>query len=136
MDIFKRFIIRTGGELTQLYLQSGVLLIACVFQKFIKVSVIKFDFDPLYCVSLPGYTWQCGLKYTGIKLQTLQDTDMIWFLENNFRGGLSSVLCDRYVKSDEKKKISYMDANDLYGHSMSQPLTLDGIEKWHDHPDL
>ena len=29
-----------------------------------------------------------------------------------------------------------MDATNLYGHSMSQPLPYDGIEMWHGHPDL
>ena len=29
---------------------------------------------------------------------------------------------DRYVKSDENKKINYIDANNIYRHSMSQPL--------------
>ena len=32
---------------------------------------------------------------------------------------------DQYVKSDELKKIIYIDANNLYGHSMSQPLPYD-----------
>ena len=76
----------------------------------------------MYCVGLPGYTWECGLKYTGINLHTLQDKDLILTLENNIRGGISSVMGDRYVKSDENKKILYMDATNLYGHSMSQPL--------------
>ena len=60
-------------ELTQHYLKSDVLLLGCVFEKFIKVSFDEFDINPLYCVSLPGYIWQCGLKCTGITLQTLQD---------------------------------------------------------------
>ena len=76
-EIIKKFNIKNGEELTEIYLKSDVLLLACVFEKFIKVSVNKFDINPLYCVSLPGYTWQCGLKYTGINLQTLQDKDMI-----------------------------------------------------------
>ena len=78
-----------------------------------------FGINPLYCVSLPGCTWQCGLKYTGINLQTLQDKDMFLLLENNIRGGVSSVMEDRAVKSDDNKKILYIDANSLYGHSMS-----------------
>ena len=53
------------------------MLLACVFEKFIKVSVNEFGIDPLYCVSLPGYTWQCGLNYTRINLQTPQDKDLI-----------------------------------------------------------
>ena len=55
-------------------------------------------------MSLPGYTYQCALKYTTIKLQTLQDKDLILLIENNIRGGISSVMGDRYVKSDEKKR--------------------------------
>ena len=82
----------------------------------------------MYCVSLPGYTWQCGLKYTDIRLQTLQDKDMILLLENNRRGGISSVIDDRYFKSDENEKILDIDAINLYGHSMSQPLHYDGIK--------
>ena len=127
-DIIKRFNSKNGEELTDIYLKSDVLLLACVFEKFIKVSINEFDINPLYCVSLPGYTWQCGLKYTGINLQTLQDKDMILLLENNIRGSISSVMGDRYVRSDENKKILYIDANNLYGHSMSQPLLYDEIK--------
>ena len=109
-------------------MKSDVLLLACVFEKFIKVSVGEFDINPLYCVSLPGYTRQCGLKYTGINLQTLQDKDMILLLENIIRGGISSVMGNRYVQSDENKKILYIDANNLYGHSMSELLPYDEIK--------
>ena len=128
MNIIKKFNIKNGEDLTEICLKSDVLLLACVSEKFIKVSVNEFDINPLYCVSLPGYTWQCGLKYTGIKLQTLQDKDMILLIENNKRGGISSVMGNRYVKSNENKKILYIDANILYGHSMSEPVPYDEIK--------
>ena len=128
MDIIERFNIKNGEELTEIYLNSDVLLLACVFEKFIKVSINKTKINLLYCISLPGYTWQCGLKYTGVNFQTLQDKDMILLLENNIRGGISSVMGDRYIKSDDNKKILYIDANNLYGHSMSQYLPYDEIK--------
>ena len=53
---------------------------------------------------------------------------MILLLENNIRGGISSVMGDRYVRSDENKKILYIDANNLYGHSMSELLPYDEIK--------
>ena len=59
-QIIKLFNIKNGGELTEIYLKSDVLLLACVFEKFIKVSVNEFDINPLYCVSLPGYTREFG----------------------------------------------------------------------------
>ena len=71
-EIIKKFNIKDGKELTELYCKSDVLLLTGVFEKFIKVSQIEFGISPLYFVSLPGYTWACGLKYTNIRLQTLQ----------------------------------------------------------------
>ena len=68
------------------------------------------------------------MKYTNIKLQTLQDKELIVALENNNRGGISLVMGDGYVKSDDNKKNLYIDANNLYGHSMSQPLPYDEIK--------
>ena len=96
-EFIKIFNIKNVQELKYLYLKSDVLLLICVFAKFIKVSVNEFGINPLYCVSLPGYTWECSLKKSGINLQTLQDKDMILTLENNIRGGISSVMGDRYV---------------------------------------
>ena len=43
---------------------------------------------------------------------------------------------ERHVKPDRNKKIIYMDATDLYGHSMIKPLPYDEIEMWHGHPEL
>ena len=90
----------------------------------------------MYCASLPRYTWECGLKYTGTNLQTLQDKDLILTLENKIPGGISSFMGDRYVKSSDTKKILYQDCTNLYGHSMSQPLLYDEIEKWLGDPGL
>ena len=68
--------------------------------KFVKVSTEEYGISPLYCVSLPGYTYQCALKNTDFKLQTLQDKDLILLIENFIRGGISSVMGDRYVRSE------------------------------------
>ena len=103
------------------------MLLTCVFEKSIKVSEYKFGIILLYFVSLPGYTWVCGLKYTNIKLQTLQDKEMILLLENGILVGVSGVMGDRYVKSDDNKNIVYVDANNLYGFGMSQHLPYDNI---------
>ena len=69
-EIIKLFNIKDGEELTKLYCKSDVILLADVFEKFVKVSKEEYGINPLYCVSLPSYTYQCALKYTDIKLQT------------------------------------------------------------------
>ena len=97
---FKIFNIKRGEKLPNLYSQNDAMLLNYVFQKIKKVSIIHYDINPLYSVSLPCYTWQCELKQTNNKLQTKQDIEMILLLENNNRGGISSVMGDRFVKSD------------------------------------
>ena len=134
-EIIKLFNIKNGEELTKLYYKTDVIFLADIMEKFFKVSFEEYGIYLMYCVSLPCYTYQCALKYTDIKLQTLQDKDLILLLENNIRGGISSVMGDRYVKSDEDNSILYIDATSLYGHSMSQMLLYDEIEMWHGHPD-
>ena len=126
-EIIKKFNIKDGKELTELCCKSDVLLLTCVFEKFIKVSQNKFGISPLYFVSLAGYTWSCGLKYTNIKLQTLQDKELILLLENRIRGGISGVMGDRYIKSDENTNVIYFDATNLYGFGMSQSLPYNEI---------
>ena len=51
------------------------------------------------------------MKYTDIKIQTLQHKDLILLLEINTRVGISSVMGNRYVQSNEKRKILYVGAN-------------------------
>ena len=76
-EIIKRFNIEGGEELTEKFLKCDVLLLTCMFGELNKVSVNEFGTNPLNCVCLQGYTCQCGLKYTGINLQTQADKVMI-----------------------------------------------------------
>ena len=87
-------------------------------------------------MSLPGYTYESALKYTDIKLRTPHQNDLVLTITNNIRGGLCGVIGDRYVVSDDNKKILYKVVKNLYGHSISQFLFYDEIEMWHCHPDL
>ena len=53
---------------------------------------------------------------------------MILLKENIIRGGKSSVMGDRCVKSDVNRKILSIDATNFKGHSMSQTLQRDEIQ--------
>ena len=53
---------------------------------------IMYGINPLYSYSEPGYTWKAGLKLTNIKLDFIKDKHLLLLLENNIRGGISSVM--------------------------------------------
>ena len=79
---------------------------------------------------MPGYTWQAGLKYTNIKLDYIRNDNLRLFLENNIRGGISSVMGPRYCKSDETIKIIHIYLNNQYGWAMSEPLPTGDFEEF------
>ena len=106
-----------------------ILQLADVFENFIQSSIKSYGINPLYSYSLPGYTWKVGLKQTKIKLDFIKEKELLLLLENNIRGGISSVMGDRYVESSENKQILYIDANNLYGWAMSQPLPTGEFER-------
>ena len=91
------FNIKNGEELARLYLEKFCLL-SSDFEKSTKLSINEFDINPLFCVTLLGFTWQRGSSCAGMNLKTLQDKDIVLLLENNSRGGPSSVQGDGYVR--------------------------------------
>ena len=60
------------------------------------------------------------MKTTKIKLDFIKDNHSLQLLENNIRGGISSVIGPRYSDSDENTKLLYIDANIFSGWAMSQ----------------
>ena len=88
-------------------MKSYFILLADGCEKFIKIPTKKYVIDPLFCVFVCSYTYQCRIKCTGINLKTLQEKDMISLIESNIHGGVGDVMGDRYVKSDENEKFVY-----------------------------
>ena len=121
--------ITTAQELTELYLKMDVLQLTDVFENFVEKSTLEYGINPLYSYSLPGYTWKAGLKLTEIKLDFIKDKQLLLLLENNIRGGISSVMGPRFIESNENTKLLYIDANNLYGWAMSQYLPIGEFEK-------
>ena len=69
-------------------------------------------------------------------MQTLRDKELILLLEKNIRGGISSVMGDRYEKMDGYETTLYVDSTNLYGWARSQMLPNDEIEMRCGHPGL
>ena len=71
-----------------LYLKTDVCYLSDVFQKFSNFYFETYELDPRYSYTLPGYSWQCMLKMTKIKLDMISDQDMYLFLMDSIRGGI------------------------------------------------
>ena len=121
------------------HLKTDVLLLADVFEKFIKTCLGYYGLYPYHYFSSPGLSWDAMLKMTGIKLDLISDIDMHLFIEKGMRGGISyiskrySKTNNKYMKcydsSEESKFIMYLDANNLYGWALSHYLPYSEF-KW------
>ena len=90
-------------------------------------------------MSAPGLSWDAMLKMTKTKLELIWDTDIHIFFDKGTRGGTSYISNryskdkNKYLKSYDPKKeskhIIYLDANNLYGYSISKFLPKSGF-KW------
>ena len=67
-DVWKVFKIKHLGEYHDLYLNTDVLLLCDVFEKFISVCLKDYGLDLCHYFSSPGLSWNSMLKFTGVKL--------------------------------------------------------------------
>ena len=127
-NIWNVFKINKMGDYHDLYLKTGVLLLADLFEKIINTCLDYYGLDPCHYFSSPGLSWDAMLKMTEIELGLISDIDMQLFIEKRMRGGMSYI-AKRYSKANNKymhsydakkpsKFITYLDANNLYGWAM------------------
>ena len=117
-EIIRLFNIKNGRELTELYCKADVIVLAEIFEKFIKVSISEFGINPWYHISLPETTLSDGLKYTKIELELNKNVDLFQMFESGIKGGISGIFGDRYIESDNNTVILHVDMNNLYGFAM------------------
>ena len=154
-NVWYKFGCETFLDYHNLYLKSDVLLLADVWEAFRNTCYKNYGLDCEYYYTAPGLSFDAMLKLTGIELELFTDVEMYEFCEGGIRGGLSQI-STRYAKANnkymstkpsenkydssdntlhyydentEESYIIYLDANNLYGHAMSQFLPYKGF-KW------
>lgn len=67
------------------------------------------------------------LKITNTDIGLMTDIDMVRFIQNGLRGGVSYINT-RYQESNDTTDILYIDANNLYGHAQKMKLPKSSYE--------
>ena len=133
------------GEYHDVYLQLEVVLLADFFEKFRRTCLDYYKLDPLHYYTTPGLAWDAALGMSRVDLELITDENIYNMVENSIRGGISMIstrhatasnptLPKTYNSKLPRQDLIYSDANNLYGHAMSQYLPtgdfriLDGEE--------
>jgi hypothetical protein len=140
LKVWDYFGCQTLRDYHDIYLNTDVALLADVFQNFRSICLKYYKIDPAgRYISVPQMFWDAMLKFTGVKLDVMTDHEMYLFFEKSKRGGTTfmneqyATANNKYISSHNPDKPSiyllYLDANNLYGHAMSQILPT-GNFKW------
>ena len=130
--VWKEFKLKNLGEYHYLYLKTDTHLLSNVFEAFRNTCLQHYKLDPAHFYTSPGLAWQTSLKKMGVRLVLLTDPDMLLMFERGIRGGITQAVKYMGKKFHSKEKnsfLQYLDANNLYGWAMSQPLPTGGF-KW------
>ena len=95
------------------------------------------ELDPAEFLSAPGLAWQAALKKTKVKLDLLNDIDMLLMVKKGIRRGICHSIYqyakayNKYMKNYDKNKeliyLQYWDVNNLYRWGMSQKLPVNNF---------
>ena len=99
--MWDKFEMKNMGDYHDNYFKKDVLLLADVFEKFIKTCLKYYELDPCHYFSSPALSWDAMLKMTDAKLEKISDIDKHLFIEKGLRGGISYI-SKRYTKANNK----------------------------------
>ena len=136
--IWKAFNIQNMKEYHDLYLATDTILLADVFEFFRQVSFKNYGLDPAHYYTTPGLSLAACLKTTEARIELFTHPRQLQLVERGIRGGISTI-CNRfscannpyvegYDPSQPTKYIMYLDANNLYGYAMSEPLPVGNMK--------
>ena len=130
---FEFFGCKNIGEYSDLYLKLDVLLLADIFESFRNRMHLSHSLDPAHFLTLPGFSFQAMLRFCDVELKLLNDIEMVIFIQNSLRGGLSCCskryseannpyMEEEFDASKPEKYLFYCDVNNLYGFIMKDFL--------------
>ena len=138
--VWEEFGIHNLGDYHDLYLRTDVVLLANVYEAFTDTCLKHYKLDPVHFYTSPGLAWKACLKCTGIRLELLTNPDMLLMFEWGIRDGITQAvhkyalannkyMGDRFDPKSQSSYLQYLDANNLYGWAMLQPLPTGGFKR-------
>jgi len=89
--VWDNFKIKTFREYHDLYMKLDVLLLTDVFEIFRSVCLKNYGLDPCWYFTAPGLAWDACSKKTDVKLELMNDVDVLLMFEKGIRGGVSMI---------------------------------------------
>ena len=120
-----------------IYLKCDVLLLTAFFEKFRTTCLAHCSLDTVHYYTAPGLAWVAAPRMTHVSLELITDIDLYHFIEKSIIDGIS-MITTRYARANTptlpaydasrpRVNLIYLDANNLYGWAMSQPLPICGF---------
>lgn len=146
-NVWSNFGCQNLGDYLNVYLLADLLLLTDVFENFRSNCLQDYQLDPVHYFSSAHLTMDAFLRFSGVTLDLLTDIDKYLLIRKAVRGGLSMVskryseafnkylypnpLSLQLLGSPKPRYLLYLDANNLYGWAMLQPLPF-GDFSWKD----
>lgn len=104
--VWRTFKLKTFRQFHDLYMESDVMLLADVFERFRNDSLKNYGLDPAHFATAPGLSWHACLKMTKIRLDVVRDPDMNMFIDKSGPGGMSEATTP-YLRANNPKVAGY-----------------------------
>ncbi len=99
IQVWNTFNCKTFRDYHEIYLKLDTILLSDVFENFRNTCMVIYNLDPAHYFTSPGLSFDALLKYTNIELESIQDPDILLFVEKGIRGGISTIT-HRYAKAN------------------------------------
>ena len=137
--VWTTFGFKTLACYMKLYLLTDICILADVFETVRANSLNEYQLDPAYYLSAPQLAWSALFKFIHRPINLITDPEMYRMIQPNMRGGIchvsvgyaranNTLLGSLYDPTKPTSYILYVDANNLYGWALNQPLPDNHIE--------